>query len=112
MSAAAQAALALCRVCAAAQMLAQMLSYNPTAGVFGFWRMQLTWQPDGSVAATHNILVRRSQPGWPGPDPELHWAHLWCLLLHIAVARVSAARVCSHRKAAISAIQCRQCLSL
>ncbi|GFH32922.1 PKD_channel domain-containing protein, partial [Haematococcus lacustris] len=33
----------------------QLVTYNPTAAVFGRWRLSLDWQPDGSILGTHQL---------------------------------------------------------
>ncbi len=37
-------------------MRAQLVTYNPNAQVFGYWRLDLTWLDSGVIRATASLL--------------------------------------------------------
>lgn len=37
-------------------MRAQLVTYNPIAQVFGYWRLDLTWLDSGVIRATASLL--------------------------------------------------------
>lgn len=38
-----------------------MVTYNPVAAVFGYWRMDFQWLRGGTIEARHKVLVGHLQ---------------------------------------------------